>query len=162
MPFFKRLKQNSIFECSDDVHVWYQMKAYMCANVKAKHTWKQNIQTYKNHVFLEPDVHLHWEHALSLLWKVLEKVMYEQLYDYLNNYLNDLLCGFCKAHSTQHILSWLIRSLEKGLDNSGLVGTIFIDRWKAYDCLPLDLLIAKLEAYSLDKPSLNLVNGYLR
>ena len=31
-----------------------------------------------------------------------------------------------------------------------------------YDCLPHDLLIAKLEAYGPDKPSVNLVNDYLR
>ena len=40
MPFFERLKWNSISECSDDVHVSYQMKTYMCANMKAKHIWK--------------------------------------------------------------------------------------------------------------------------
>ena len=33
---------------------------------------------------------------------------------------------------------------------------------KAYDCLPHDFLIVKLEAYGLDKASLNLVNHYLR
>ena len=37
-----------------------------------------------------------------------------------------------------------------------------MDLSKAYDYLPHDLLIAKLEPYDLDKPSLNLVNGYLR
>ena len=37
-----------------------------------------------------------------------------------------------------------------------------MDLSKAYDCLPHDLLIAKLDACGLDKPSLNLVNGYLR
>ena len=37
-----------------------------------------------------------------------------------------------------------------------------MDLSKACDCLPHDFLIAKLEAYGLDKPSLNLVNGYLR
>ena len=87
--------------------------------------------------------------------------MYEQLYEYLNNYLNDLLCGFRKAHSTQYVLSRLIQSLKKGLGNSGLVGTKLMDLSKAYDCLPHDLLIAKLEAYGPDKPSLNLVNDYL-
>ena len=86
--------------------------------------------------------------------------MYEQLYEYLNNYLNDLLCGFHKAHSIQHVLSRLIQSLKKELDNSGLVGTILMDLSKAYDCLPHDLLIAKLEAYALDKLSINLINDY--
>ena len=88
--------------------------------------------------------------------------MQEQLYEYLNNYLNDLLFGFHSAHSAQHVLSRLIQSLKKELDNSGLVGTILMDLSKAYDCLPHDLLIAKLEAYGPDKPSLNLVNNYLR
>ena len=100
--------------------------------------------------------------VLSLLSKVFEKVMYEQLYEYLNNYLNDLLCGFRKAHSTQYVLSRLIQSLKKGLGNSGLVGTKLMDLSKAYDCLPHDLLIAKLDAYGLGKHSLNFVNGYLR
>ena len=85
-----------------------------------------------------------------------------KLNEYLNNYLNDLLCAFRKTHSTQYVLTSLIQTLEIGLDNSGLVGTILMDLSKAYDCLPCDLLIAKVEAYGLDKPSLNLGNGYLR
>ena len=82
-----------------------------------------------------------------------------KLYEYLNNYLNDLLCGFCKAHSTQYVLTRLIQSLEKGLNNSGLVETILMDLSKANSHLSHDLLIAKLEACELDKPSLDLVNG---
>ena len=39
---------------------------------------------------------------LPLLSKVFEKVMYIQLYDYMENFLNQLICGFRKAHSTQH------------------------------------------------------------
>ena len=88
--------------------------------------------------------------------------MYQQLYEYLNNYLYDLLCGFRKAHSTQYVLTRLIQSLKRGLDDAGFMGTILMDFSKAYDCLSHDLLIAKLEAYGLDQPSLNLVNGYLR
>ena len=70
--------------------------------------------------------------------------------------MSDLLCGFRKVHSTQHVLSRLIQSLKKELDNSGLLGTIFMDLSKAYNCLPHDLLIVKLEAYGF-----NLVNDYL-
>ena len=55
----------------------------------------------------------------------------------------------------------LVLELKKRC-KKGLVRTILIDFSKVYDCLPHDLLIAKLDAYGLDKPSLNLVNGYLR
>ena len=39
---------------------------------------------------------------------------------------------------------------------------MLMDSQRKNDCLPHDLLIAKLEAYGLDKPSLNLVNAYFR
>ena len=76
------------------------------------------------------------------------------MFEHLNSYLYDLLCGFRKAHSTQYALSRLITSLKKGLDNSGLVGIILMYHSKAYNSLPHDLLIVKLETYGLDKPSL--------
>ena len=87
--------------------------------------------------------------------------MYEQLYEYLNSYLYDLLCGFLRAHSTHYALSRLRISLEKGLGNSSLVGTILTDL-SIYNYLPHDHLIVKLETYGPDKLSLTLVNGYLR
>ena len=43
----------------------------------------------------------------------------------------------------------------------GFIGTILMDLSKAYDCLPHDLLIAKLGAYDLGHGSLNLLLDYL-
>ena len=94
---------------------------------------------------------------LPLLSKVFEKVMYIQLYDYMENFLNQLLCGFRKAHSTQHALFRLIQSWQKELDESGFVGTILMDLSKAYDCLPHDLMVA----YGISKESLQLISDYL-
>ena len=87
--------------------------------------------------------------------------MYDQLYIYMNNFLNELLCGFRKAHSTQHALFKLLQAWQKELDNSGFIGTILMDLSKAYDCLPHDLLIAKLRACGLDRSSLRLLMDYL-
>ena len=47
---------------------------------------------------------------LPLLPKVFEKVMYPQFYDFMEKFLNQLLCGFLKAHPTQHALFKLIQS----------------------------------------------------
>ena len=79
----------------------------------------------------------------------------------MNNFLNSLLCGFRKAHSTQHALFRLLQAWQKELDQCGFVGTVLMDLSKAYDCLPHDLLIAKLEAYGLDTTSLSLIKNYL-
>ena len=42
-----------------------------------------------------------------------------------------------------------------------MIGIILIDLTKAYDCLPHDLIVVKLEAYGLVKTSLNLLLYYL-
>ena len=87
--------------------------------------------------------------------------MYDQLYEYIEHFLNQLLCRFRKAHSTQHTLFRLLQKWQKELDSGGSVGTILMDLSKAYEWLPHDLLIAKLEAYGLDNGSLNLILDYL-
>ena len=75
--------------------------------------------------------------------------------------LNKLLCGFRKAHSTQHALFKLLHSFQKELDNLGFIDTILMDLSKAYDCLPHDHIIAKFEAYDVSKNSLKLLLDYL-
>ena len=79
----------------------------------------------------------------------------------MNKFLNSLLCRILKAHSTQHALFRLLQAWQKVLDQCGFVGTILMDLSEAYDCLPPDLVIAKLEAYGLDTASPSLVKNYL-
>ena len=57
---------------------------------------------------------------------------------------------FRKGHSTQHALLNFLKNWRKCLDKSGIVGTVPMDLSKAYDCLPHDLLLAKLSAYNFD------------
>ena len=70
------------------------------------------------------------------------------------------MCGFRKAHSTQHALFRLIQKCQAELDSGGYVGTILMDLSKAYDYLLHDLLISKLEPYGLDMVSLNFLLDY--
>ena len=89
-----------------------------------------------------------------------EKIICNQWYDYSDSFLNNILCGFRKAHSTQHALFKLLQSLQQVLDNGGFIGAIPMDLSKAYDCIPHNLLIAKLECYDVDKASLSLLLDY--
>ena len=55
---------------------------------------------------------------------------------------------------------FLLQAWQEELDKCGFVGTILMDLFKAYDCLPHDLLVAKFEAYGIDKTGLNLIPTY--
>jgi hypothetical protein len=98
---------------------------------------------------------------LPTISKLFEKSMAEQLSQFFQSQFSILLCGFRKNHSTQHALYRLLNSWQSSLDDGKLVGTILMDLSKAYDCLPHDLLIAKLAAYGVDFDSLSLLYDYL-
>ena len=93
--------------------------------------------------------------------KVYERILVNQINRYMCDKLSNKLCGFRKGHSTQHLLLKLIEKWRKRLDSGGIVGTILMDLSKAFDSLPHDLLIAKLEAYGFSLLALKLMNDYL-
>ena len=98
---------------------------------------------------------------LPTVSKVFEKLVFKQLTKFFETKLSKFLCGFRKKYSTQHALMNLIKEWQSALDNSLKVGTVLMDLSKAYDCLPHDLLIAKLAAYGLDMRSLHFLHSYL-
>ena len=99
---------------------------------------------------------------LPLISKVFERKIFEQLSNYLETFFNSLLCGFRKKHGTQHALFNLLCKWKRQLDEKGFVASILMDLSKAYDCLPHDLIIAKLEAYGLSKASLKFLYNYFK
>ena len=71
-------------------------------------------------------------------------MIYEQASNCFEPILNEILCGFRKAHGTQHALFKFLTSWQNSLDGGRLVGSILIYLSKAQNCLPHDLLLAKL------------------
>ena len=91
----------------------------------------------------------------------LEGLHDDQLSEYLEKHLYTLLCGFRKAHSSRYALFKLLQVCQEELDKSGFVSTILMNFSKTYNCLPHDLLVAKFEAYGIDKTGLTLIHKYL-
>ena len=50
---------------------------------------------------------------------------------------------------------------KKNVDNGGVFGALLTDLPKAFDCILLDRIIAKLEAYGFHIDKLKLIQGYL-
>ena len=95
---------------------------------------------------------------LSALSKIFERVLFAQISTYFDQNFSMFLYGFRKGCSTQYTLFNLIQNWQSCLDKGGVIGAILS---KAYDCLSHDVLLAKLETYSFDLNSLNLIHSYL-
>ena len=81
--------------------------------------------------------------------KIFERCIYKQLYSYFDNFLSKYQTGFRKGYSTQQCLLAMIEKLKESIDNKGVYAALLTDLSKAFDCLPHDLLIAKLYAYGV-------------
>ena len=80
---------------------------------------------------------------------------------YFDKIFSRCQCGFRKGFSTQHILLTMIEKLKISCDNKQFCTAILTDLSKALDCIPFDLLIAKLNAYGFDQVALKLIHSYL-
>ena len=99
---------------------------------------------------------------LSNISKLYERCLYSQLYDYFDkNIFSKYQCEFRKGFSTQHTLLVMIEKMKTVRDNKKFCAAILTDLSKAFDCICHDLLIAKLNAYGVDRNALKLVYDYL-
>ena len=78
---------------------------------------------------------------VPLLSKLYERFIHNQLSQHSEQFLNSILCGFRKAHNTQHPLFKLLHSWQRELDSVGFVSTILMDLSKAYEYISHELLL---------------------
>ena len=86
--------------------------------------------------------------------KIYEKFSKDFLISEIERFLSTFLAAYRKSYSTQHGLVKMIEEWRKNSDKIFFVGAVLTDLSKAFDCIPHDLLIAKLSAYGLSSDSL--------
>ena len=99
---------------------------------------------------------------LNIFSKIYEKILKNQLVPYLDETLSLFIAAYRKAYGTQHVLIRMIEEWRVKLDNDNIVGAILMDLSKAFDCIPHDLLIAKLHAYGFHENALVPIYSYLK
>ena len=99
---------------------------------------------------------------LSNISKIYERCIPTQLNEYFAKFLSKFQCGFRKGFSTQHCLLVMIEKLRKIRDEKGVFAAVLTDLSKAFDCIPHQLLIAKLSAYGFDMKSIAFISAYLK
>ena len=80
----------------------------------------------------------------------------------VTNFLSDFISAYRKGYSTNHVLLRLIENWKVALDSNLFTGAVFKDLSKAFDCIPHDILIAKLHAYGFSVETITFLNSYLR
>ena len=98
---------------------------------------------------------------LPIISKIFEKLLSKQIIIYMDKFLSKYQCGFRKGYNAQHCLLAMIEKWKKAVDNGNVFGALLTDLSKAFDCLPHDLIIAKLNSYGFNLTALNLIHNYL-
>ena len=99
--------------------------------------------------------------VLNIFSKFYERIMKKQIMEFIDTRLSTFLSAYRKAYSTQHVLMRLVEEWKSKLDKGYVVGAILMDLSKAFDCVPHDLLIAKLHAYGFEIEALKYIFSYL-
>ena len=100
--------------------------------------------------------------VLTVFSKIFERYILNQMLEHVNTILSDKISAYRKGYSSQHVLLKLTEEWRKHLDRNQIVGAVLMDLSKAFDCIPHDLLIAKLSAYGFDKNTLKFFLSYLK
>ena len=93
---------------------------------------------------------------------IYERFINDKLLNHVNHILSDFVSAYRSKYSSDYMILRLIEEWKEKLDKGFFAGAVLMDLFKAFDCMPYDLLIAKLNAYGFDRKSLVFFYSYLK
>lgn len=95
--------------------------------------------------------------------KIFESLILNQVSTFFesNNLLTDCQFGFRSNRSTTHAVQELIEEVLMAFERQESVSVLLFDLSKAFDCIPIDILINKLEYYGITGNVLSIFESYL-
>ena len=100
---------------------------------------------------------------LTAFSKVFERIRYDRLLQHIetNNILTNVQFGFRTFSTTDKASYKLIDGILDALNNKMMVGGIFCDLQKAFDCVNHSILLTKLKFYGITGTTHKLIKSYL-
>ena len=100
---------------------------------------------------------------LTCFAKILERLIYDRFLAFLkkHNVIHKTQYGFQKHTSTTHAVLDIVSTAYDNISQNLYTGLIFLDLRKAFDCVPRDILLAKLKHYGIRGPSNRLIETFL-
>ena len=89
--------------------------------------------------------------------KIFEQCIFRQLYSFILEFLSKHIVWFTK--SLQDCLLTMPEKWKFAVDKGKSFGALLTDLSKAFDCLPDDLLLAKLHVYRFSIAALSLIHS---
>ena len=99
----------------------------------------------------------------SIICKIMEKVIRESLMDHLikGKLLSRKQHGFINGRSTLTQLLSFLDACSKSIVEGNVVDVVYLDFWKAFDTVPHQRLLRKLEAYGITGNILKWIEAFL-
>ena len=99
---------------------------------------------------------------LNAFFRIYEKVIKNQLVSYFDKYFSRFISAYRNSYSTQQVLIHLLEEWREKIDKTFIVSAVLMVQFKGFDCVPHDLIIAKLAAYGIVRETLRLIYFYLK
>ena len=93
--------------------------------------------------------------------KVAERCIFNRIYPLLHDRMYTLQHGFMKGRSTVTQLLQVLHDIQKSVIKGEQVDMVYLDFEKAFDKVPHDLLIEKLQSFGIYGNLLKWLNSYL-